>query len=67
MQKNDVTNGLTSLQTIKTGKPAMPLSGRQPFIERKVSDPSSAYPKGERYPIPAFFEYRVKPRDFDPL
>lgn len=67
MQKNEVTNGLTAMQTINAGKPAMPLAGRQTFIERKVSDPSSAYPKGQRYPIPSFFEYRVKPRDFDPL
>lgn len=49
------------------GKPTMPMTGRQPLMERKTVDPSSSYPKGERYPIPSFFEYRMKPRDYDPL
>lgn len=52
---------------ISTGKPSIPLTTRQPVVERKTSDPSSASPKGERYPIPSFFEYRIKPRDHDPL
>jgi hypothetical protein len=47
------------------GKPTMPL-GRQPIVERKISDPSSS-PKGERYPMPYFYENRIKPREFDPL
>jgi len=51
----------SSVQPLNAGKPTMPL-GRQPIVERKISDPSSS-PKCERYPIPAFFEYRAKPRD----
>jgi len=53
-------------QLVNAGKPSIPLT-RQPIVERKSSDPSSAAPKGERYPIPSFFEYRIKPREFDPL
>jgi hypothetical protein len=56
-----------AVQMIGSGKPTMPMTGRQPVIERKISDPSSTYPKGERYPIPSFFEYRIKPREYDPL
>jgi hypothetical protein len=45
----------------------MPLPVREPSVERKTNDPSSSSPKGERYPIPSFFEYRIKPKDYDPL
>jgi hypothetical protein len=54
-------------QALNTAKPTIPMQGRQPLVERKISDPSSASPKGERYPIPSFFEYRIKPREYDPL
>jgi hypothetical protein len=66
MQKVNMINTATT-QAVHSGKPTMPFMGRQPIIERKISDPSSASPKGERYPIPSFFEYRMKPKDFDPL
>jgi hypothetical protein len=66
MQKM-MTTATSTTQLIGTGKPTIPLAGRQPIIERKLSDPSSSSPKGERYPIPSFFEYRIKPRDYDPL
>jgi hypothetical protein len=56
-----------AIKEANSGRPTMPSGGRQPMIERKIYDPSSAAPKGERYPIPAFFEYRIKPRDYDPL
>jgi hypothetical protein len=49
------------------GKPTTQITSKQPVIERKISDPSSCNPKGERYPIPNFFEYRIKARDYDPL
>jgi len=52
---------------VNVGAPTIPLTGRQPLIERKLTDPSSASPKGEHYPIPSFFEYRIKPREYDPL
>jgi len=49
------------------GRTALQVNSKQPNIERKISDPSSCNPKGERYPIPSFFEYRVKAREYDPL
>ena len=65
MQKTFVTpGGSKTSRTFPSGKPTLPLTvGRQPIIERKISDPSSALPRGERYPIPSFFEYRIKQRD----
>jgi hypothetical protein len=59
-----VKNFSMPTQVVSAGKPTMP-SGRQPIVERKFSDPSSS-PKSERYPIPSFFEYRFKPREYDP-
>jgi hypothetical protein len=59
--------GAGSTQLVNSGKPTMPLSGRQPMVERKITDPSSASPRGERYPIPSFFEYRMKFRENDPV
>ncbi|MBA2747099.1 MAG: hypothetical protein H0U44_12800 [Flavisolibacter sp.] len=44
------------------GMPTIP-SGKQPYTEQKISDPSSSFPNGERYPIPSFFEYRLTGRD----
>jgi hypothetical protein len=68
MQKMNIPNVMTTVnQPVGGGKPTAPLSGKQPFIERSTSDPSSASPKGRKYPIPSFFEYRIKPKDFDPL
>ena len=68
MQKiNFITTTATLPKMISAGKPSIPLTTRQPIVERKTSDPSSTSPKGERYPIPSFFEYRIKPREYDPL
>jgi len=67
MQKTVMTTTNNSSQSANSGKPTIPLSGRQPLVERKLTDPSSASPKGEHYPIPSFFEYRIKPREYDPL
>jgi hypothetical protein len=68
MQKMSlIASNATVTATMTSGKPTIPLPGRQPLIERKLTDPSSASPKGEHYPIPSFFEYRIKPREFDPL
>ncbi|HEU4633860.1 MAG TPA: hypothetical protein VFS22_07745 [Flavisolibacter sp.] len=55
----------STTQIIPAGKPTLP-SGRQPVVERKFSDPSSS-PRGEKYPIPSFFEYRFRPPKYDPL
>ena len=67
MQKIILNATATTASAFTAGKPTIPLNGRQPMIEKKLTDPSSASPKGEHYPIPSFFEYRIKPRDFDPL
>ena len=61
------TTNATAPQVLNPGKPTIPLPGRQPIIERKITDPSSTSPRGERYPIPSFFEYRIKSRDNDTL
>lgn len=65
MQKMNATvNTITTF--VQLGKPAQPFIGKQPLIERKTADPSSSA-KGEKYPIPSFYEYRVKPKEYDPL
>ena len=50
--QNSTTSGIA-------GRPTIP-SGRQPLIERKTTDPSSALPRGKGYPVPAFLENRVR-------
>jgi hypothetical protein len=61
MQSNMNFRNSSSVQPVNAGKPTMPL-GRQPIVERKISDPSSS-PKSERYPVPSFFNYRSRPRE----
>jgi hypothetical protein len=66
MQKMAMT--INTIAThVSAGKPTVPATGKQPLVERKTTDPSSAFPRGEHYPIPSFFEYRIKPREYDPL
>jgi hypothetical protein len=67
MPKMNLLREYATTAQLMNGKPSVPVMGKLPVTERKTSDPSSAYPKGERYPIPSFFEYRIKPREFDPL
>jgi hypothetical protein len=68
MQKTNVsTSTAMGKDRISVGMPSVPDTGKSITIERKISDPSSCLPKGERYPIPSFFEYRISPRDYDPL
>jgi len=50
MQKHDNSVTITTVSQF-SGKPSIPLSGRQTFPENKVKDPSSS-PKVERYPVP---------------
>jgi hypothetical protein len=40
-------------------KPEAPLTARQAFAGRRAPDPSSVLRSG-RYPIPSFFEYRMR-------
>ena len=68
MQRNNFSTTIAAVpKVISAGKPSLPMTVRQPLLEKKTSDPSSFLPKGERYPIPAFFEYRIKAREHDPL
>ena len=46
-------------------KPTAPVNTKLPASESRVSDPSSTTPKGRSYPIPSFFEYRAKPKEYD--
>jgi hypothetical protein len=55
----------TSLLT--TNHPSRPSHQKQPFSEKRIADPSSSIASEKRYPIPSFFEYRAKPREFDSL
>ena len=48
-------------------KPTAPVNTKQPSTEKRIADPSSVTPKGRCYPIPAFFEYRAKPKEYDLL
>jgi hypothetical protein len=66
LKMNLSTAGASGVQLVNSGKPTMPFSGRQPIVERKITDPSSASPRGERYPIPSFFEDRMKIRENEP-
>jgi hypothetical protein len=46
-------------------KPTAPANTKLPRMEKRVSDPSASMPGGRSYPIPSFFEYRAKPREYD--
>ena len=66
MQRVNFSTTVAVPKNLGAARPSIPVT-RQPIVERKTLDPSSASPKGERYPIPSFFEYRIKPREYDPL
>jgi hypothetical protein len=51
---------------ILASRPCLP-NTRQPVSEKRVSDPSSSSPRGTSYPIPTFFDYRAKAKDFEAL
>ncbi|MGV3530526.1 MAG: hypothetical protein ACO1OO_16610 [Flavisolibacter sp.] len=66
MERTNLATRTTTL--VKAGQPGLSSTlGKQPVIEKRIADPSSTAPKGERYPIPSFFEYRIRPREFDML
>lgn len=48
---------------VNVAKPSAPVLGQSK--ETTTADPSAA--KSNRYPIPSFFEYRIKPKTYDPL
>ncbi|RYZ61608.1 MAG: hypothetical protein EOO14_04555 [Chitinophagaceae bacterium] len=48
-------------------KPTVPMHSKLSKSERRFSDPSANTPGGRSYPIPAFFDYRFKPKEHDTL
>ena len=58
-------NQAATLLAIK--QPSLPTEQKQPFTEKRIADPSSSTPTEKRYPIPSFFEYRAKPKEYDSL
>ena len=56
-----------SSMLLATTKPTMPVEQKQPSLEKRITDPSSCLPRENHYPIPSFFEYRAKPKEFDSL
>lgn len=48
------------------GKPTKP-EARPSLTERKTADPSPSSSKSGGYPIPSFFQRRIKGKDYDPL
>ena len=70
MSKLSVFNrpqGSQSLTLMAGSKPSMPFERKQPTLERRIADPSSSIQAEKRYPIPSFFEYRARPKEFDSL
>jgi hypothetical protein len=61
MEKSMVRT-VTDSSGILSSIPTVP-AGKQTEVGKRNSDPSSSFPKGEHYPIPAFFEYRCKWKD----
>jgi hypothetical protein len=63
MEQTNVSRISYTQQILHTGRPDLPSTGGRPLFDQKRVDPSSS-PKGERCPIPSFFENRVKPSEF---
>ena len=53
-----------SQRNFVAGKPLAPFTTKT-ITDKKFSDPASSQGPVDRYPIPSFFEYRSKPRNFD--
>jgi len=61
MKQSEQTKHLFTPVQAGTGslKPEMPFITRQVFSDRRAPDPSSVL-RSDRYPIPAFSEYRMR-------
>jgi hypothetical protein len=64
MKNNEQVRTVFTNAQANTGtlKPAMPFTARQAFTDRRAPDPSSVL-RSDRYPIPTFFEYRMRSSD----
>ena len=73
LQDISTMNNLINERPQVTPKPSngtyQSFSGNQTKIvhEKRHGDPSSCIQSKDRYPIPGFFEYRSKPRNYDLL
>jgi hypothetical protein len=69
MSKLSYVNSKQANQSAFLGinKPSLPGEQKQFLSEKRITDPSSVMPSEKRYPIPSFFEYRAKPKEFDSL
>ena len=63
MKSNETTKNIFANAQVSTAslKPAAPFEARQTFTGRRAPDPSSVL-RSDRYPIPSFFEYRMRVR-----
>lgn len=52
-----------SIDQLITGKPTAPSVWQNKKGRHTFTDPSATIPPGRTYPIPAFFEYRSKPKE----
>lgn len=61
MKNNETVKTVFANVQVNTAnmKPVAPLTARQAFEGRRAPDPSSVL-RSERYPIPSFFEYRMR-------
>ncbi|HVK97165.1 MAG TPA: hypothetical protein VM368_05075 [Flavisolibacter sp.] len=68
MQKTNLGSAAnSSAYSMNVNRPTMPLISKKVFVEKRTSDPSSSASNSNRYPIPGFFEYRIKAKEYDPL
>jgi hypothetical protein len=54
------TKNNNKLAFLLTAKPTVPLCSK-PIYSQRLFDPSAAVPYGCSYPVPASFNYRVRP------
>jgi hypothetical protein len=55
----------TNMAFLFASKPTAPVVTNHLPKERKTSDPSASLPGGRSYPIPDFFSYRSRPKEYD--
>ena len=63
MNRMDGIRNSSGVNFTGTNGPTAPVVGRHNQVVRKT-DPSSVA-RTDRYPIPSFFDYRTKPREYD--
>jgi len=64
-EKTSDSKQKTSLSTVQKNTSENQATNSKRETKRKKTDPSSA--NGSSYPVPSFFEHRVKPKEHDSL